>query len=88
MCYNVKRMCIKSSPEGRGVSTEIPYVLLVLCFITAKRYLTYRDNTVFTPLPLGEGHGGGASRRCCCWLGFFTSPLRTLLRQQKSRSSL
>ena len=23
MCYNVKRMCIKSSPKGRGVNTVI-----------------------------------------------------------------
>ena len=44
MCYNVKKMCRKSSPSGEG---------------TGEGPLTYRGISVITPLPLGEGTGEG-----------------------------
>ena len=44
MCYNVKKMCRKSSPFGEGKG-EGP--------------LPHRGISVITPLPLGEGKGEG-----------------------------
>ena len=58
MCYNVKKMCGKSSPAGRGVICEVTPTRLPLKDIT-KPTPIYRGISVITPLPLGEGKGEG-----------------------------
>ena len=65
MCYNVKRMCIKSSPMERGVVCEVtPIGLLKDGEETLNVWRTYRGISVITPLSIRRGAGGEASVGC------------------------
>ena len=58
MCYNVKRMCIKSSPQREG--SDYRHLLNKTAFDTPLDIQRYSAGHI-TPLPLGEGRGGGAT---------------------------
>ena len=62
MCYNVKKMCRKSSRMERGVVCEVtPIDLLRNGEESIKAWMTYRGISVITPLSIRRGAGGEAS---------------------------
>ena len=65
MCYNVKKMCRKSSRMERGVVCEVtPFGLLKEGEEILYVHQTCRGISVITPLSIRRGAGGEASFGC------------------------
>ena len=65
MCYNVKKMCRKSSRMERGVVCEVtPLGLLIEGDGLLNIRRTCRGISVITPLSIRRGAGGEASVGC------------------------
>ena len=65
MCYNVKKICRKSSRMERGVVCEVnPFGLLMKGDGLLNIWRTCRGISVITPLSIRRGAGGEASGGC------------------------
>ena len=87
MFYNVKRMCIKSSPQREGSSMFCSlWFAINWRSIICKLLFTFRQVTVITPLSIRRGGGGEALHPPCleqslCIGRFETSEVREYLHQ-------